>query len=103
MAELSWLIPICMVLCPLALLLGGVALESLGINGKRILPFFWLFFLTAPFIGLLTLIVMHVQGNLKLLMLKQRHICAVFLFACMNIVSPLYLIIILLILFDLDS
>jgi ABC-type uncharacterized transport system permease subunit len=98
--EDGWLIPAIAVLLPVAILLVGWVMNILGLNGQMVLPVFWVTFVIAPFIGLLTLMILFIQGNLNLNALKQRIIRRAAGFGILGVISPVILIPLMLILIN---
>ena len=90
----SWLIPVLAALVPLSLLLLGWLLNAFGLNGLIVRPVFWLFFVAAPYIGLQTVTILKVQNNLRRSSLRQWNILCAAVFACLDMVAPIWLAVI---------
>ena len=101
--EMGWLIPAFAVLLPVAILLIGWVMNILGLKGRMVLPVFWVTFVIAPFIGVLTLMVLFIQGNLNLSGLKQRIIRRAVVFGVLGAISPVILMPLMLILINPQS
>ena len=91
--KFSWLIPVLAALIPFSLLLLGWFLNVFGLNGLIVRPVFWLFFVAAPYIGLQTLLILKVQNNLSRSSLRQRNILWAAIFACFDMVAPVWLLV----------
>ena len=89
--KFSWLLPTLATLIPLGLLLLGRSLNALGLNGLAVRPIFWLFFVSAPFVGLQTIMVLKVQGNLSRGNLRQRSMLCAAVSAGAAMVGPIWL------------
>lgn len=98
--EMGWLIPAFAVLLPVATLLTGWVMNLFGLNGRLVLPVFWVTFVIAPFIGVLTLMILFIQGNLNLTTLRQRVIRRAGFFGVLGAISPVILIPLMLILIN---
>lgn len=99
--KVFWFVPQLAILLPLNLLFFGWMLNDLGYNGRVVLPVFWLLVLASPFIGVLTLIIMHVQNNLNRVKLKERHALYAVIFAFADMTAPIWLLISFLLIFGL--
>ena len=99
----SWLIPVLATLIPLSLLLLGWLLNALGLDGLTVRPVFWLFFVAAPYIGIQTLMILKVQNNLRRSSLRQRNVLYATVFACLDMVAPVWLALIYVIILRPDS
>jgi hypothetical protein len=79
----AWLIPFSAFVLPLLLLLyDGIAV--IGLNGVYNYVVAWSF-LIASFIGIVTMMILHVQGNLNFTSLKQHPFQTAFIFSCFTI------------------
>ena len=90
--KAAWIAPVLAASVPVALLLFGWMLNLLGYNGYFVLPAFWLLFVSAPLIGLLTLMILRVQGNLNRAGMKQRRLLYAALFAAFDMAAPVWLL-----------
>ena len=98
--EMGWLIPAFAVLLPVAILLIGWTMNILGMNGRMVLPVFWVTFIMAPLIGVLTLMILFIQGNLNLSGVKQGVTRRAVVFGVLGAISPVILVPLMLVLIN---